>query len=153
MDNYFVCVQYKYADNGDTFLASGHVQANSEAEALGQALVLQGYLNGGTYVMQHYSILKTKLVDESFREGYQWDIAEKAWNKLIEMSHLAIMMGVDRYLGEGKKINAIKHLREFLKPYVGLKECKLIVEERDRQLAQNPLLRTSLPKLIERFRE
>jgi ribosomal protein L7/L12 len=151
MNNYFICVQYRYHDSDEIFLASDLITADSRNEALGKALEQQDHLSGKTFVLK-YNIMKTDLVKVDNMEGYQWDSAESSWKALIHMSHLTIMRGVDEFLGMGQKIQAIKHLREYLKPYVGLKGCKLIVEERDRQIAQNPLIRTALPNLIERFK-
>jgi len=150
--NYFVCVQYKYPDSHQTFFMSTTVEASSDEEALGRALVKQGRLNGGMdgYTLVGYDIMGTNMVDpENSMTGYKWECAITSFRNWVKICGSIIMQGVDQYLDENKKINAIKYLREYCSPYIGLKGCKEIVEQRMVELRQDANFRSSLSKLIE----
>jgi hypothetical protein len=112
--------------------------AENETDALGQAIVmLRGSMNSmaivdfDVYEYEHEKSVKIRDLERTI------EITQGTFLNLLDISALTIMQNVHHCLietNEGRehdlpnKIPAIKLLRENLKPYIGLKGCKEIVE-------------------------
>ena len=113
--------------------------AENETDALGQSIVLLrrsmnniAIVDFAVYEYQHEKTQKVNDLERTL------EITTGTFLNLIDISAITIMQNVHKLLldtNEGaedrlpNKIPAIKLLREHLKPYIGLKGCKEIVEQ------------------------
>jgi ribosomal protein L7/L12 len=108
--------------------------AASGFEALG--LALEEVNVGPSLFVADYTIKEMTLDDVSTDAERQLEIVEETFFNLLEISSMSIMQKVHNCLSETNvgvrdfpnKIPAIKLLREHIKPFIGLKNCKEIVE-------------------------
>lgn len=113
--------------------------AENETDALGQAIILlRRSINNIAIVdfdVYEYQVEKTQKINDLERTI---EITTGTFLNLIDISAITIMQNVHHCLLETNrkneeqlpnKIPAIKLLREHLKPFIGLKGCKEIVEQ------------------------
>lgn len=155
MDKVFFVTFNMYNTINEDYCLKGLVinDATTPEEALGLAIA-KTTINSMN-MMTDYSIQMFEPKEENTRYyEHALNISLETFFTLLEISEMTIMKNVHSLLLEGGpelklKIPAIKALREHMKPHLGLKSCKEIVDLWVSEL-QDGMSKTSLVKLAKR---